>query len=125
LDWIYFAINALLIIWVASLQIKSSKSEDKDSYDPVRIIKESSKNIVDSVKPFVIYILLGIGAVTILYYEFMDDGDLTKFLVFKISFLSAILAISISSIISTWYKTKLLELLLQLVRGVGDAFNGK
>ncbi len=125
MDWLYLAVNALLIIWVASLQIKSSKSDDKESYDPIRIIKDSSKNVVDTVKPFVVYILLAFVSSVALYYEFISNTELTKYSVFKISLLSATLAISLASIISTWHHSQALKLILDVVRTLGDAFRGK
>jgi len=124
LAWISIGINVILAIWMASLQIRASKAEAVESYDPIAIIKRSSKSLVNSIKPFVFSTAITIISAFLLYLEFSDTAEITKLDIFKISLLSSLLAIGISSFFVAWYWVQSCKLLLGFASGFAEAFKG-
>ena len=123
MEWLSLAINVILIIWVASLQIKASRAEKIEPYDPVTIIKRSTKNIANAIKPFLFAATITILSVYNLYIEFSDTSEITRLTIFRISLLSCLLAVGISSFFIAWYWAQTSKLILSVVKGLSKAFS--
>ena len=125
LEWLSIGINGVLVIWVASLQIKASQNkESNENYDPVVRLKEVSKKLSDTIKPFIISALLTIASCIALYYEVLNEEPISRFDIFKISLLASFFFANIVLMICTWHRSKGYTLATKLVTELTYAFRG-
>ena len=126
MDWLSIIINGALVIWVASLQIKANQNNNVDeTYDPVVKIKDASKKLGETFKPFILSAFLVLGSSVALYYEILNDDPISRIIILKISLLSSFLFANIVLMICTWHRAKGYKLATKLITELTGAFQGK
>ena len=115
--------NALLVLWVASLQIKSSRNKSFDkNYDPIELIKSSSKKAKDSIKPFIVSFFLVVASIIFLYYEMQSVEPISRMIILKMGVLISLLFSNIVLMVCTWYRLKAYTLAGEALKSFSGAF---
>ncbi|EJI6690918.1 hypothetical protein BBN03_01665 [Vibrio parahaemolyticus] len=125
MDWVSILINAILIIWIASLQIRASQSKtDCQNLDPVVQIQNASKKLTSTIKPYAIPLFfIGISGYS-LYLEMQVDEPITKLVILKIATLVGLFFANIVLIIGTWHRAQGYKLATKIISDLTEAFSG-
>ena len=115
--------NALLVLWLTSLQIKTSRNKSlEQNYDPIELIKSSSKKAKDSIKPFIVSFCLVVASIIFLYYEMQSDEPLSRMVILKMGVLISLLFSNIVLMVCTWYRLKAYALAGEALKSFSGAF---